>query len=140
MNYRPSPKPFGRKHVRGTNIEPNHALTMKPLQRTEDLEEALALAEKKPVLLFKHSATCSISLRAHREMEQLTGAQDPAVYLATVQRARNLSNAIAEQFGIRHESPQVILLVNGKPVFHTSHFDVTAAQVRAALSQTSMVA
>jgi bacillithiol system protein YtxJ len=45
------------------------------------------------------------------------------------QHARNVSTAIAERTGIRHESPQAIVLKDGKPVYHASHYDVTASDV-----------
>ena len=42
-----------------------------------------------------------------------------------VQDARGLAQRIAERFGIRHESPQAIVLYRGEPVDHASHSGVT---------------
>jgi bacillithiol system protein YtxJ len=104
-----------------------------PLQKSEDLEAAIAASMDQPVLLFKHSATCSISKRAEHRMMTLTEEGDPAIYQLIVQRARNLSNAIAEQFQIRHESPQIILLHEGEAVLHGSHEAVNVENVRHAI-------
>ena len=46
-----------------------------------------------------------------------------------MQRARDVSNALAEKTGIRHESPQAIVLKDEKPIYHASHYDVTAEDV-----------
>jgi bacillithiol system protein YtxJ len=46
-----------------------------------------------------------------------------------MQSARDISNAVAEKTGIRHESPQAIVLKNGAPVYHASHFDVSAEAI-----------
>lgn len=100
-----------------------------------EIEDALALEElftrsnEAPVVLFKHSTTCPISARAHREMSQFDRAVSPQIALVVVQSARSVSQGVAERTGVRHESPQVIVLRHGKPVWTASHFDITAAAV-----------
>lgn len=103
---------------------------LRTLSTEEDLETAFAQSEREPVLLFKHSARCSLSARAHREMQKLTADEDPPVYRLTVQEARDLSDEVEERLGIRHETPQAILLYEQKPLFDTSHHDATAETVR----------
>ena len=51
------------------------------------------------------------------------------VFEVVVQSARPLSNHIETFFGIRHETPQVIVLYRGQPTFDTSHRGVTADAV-----------
>lgn len=92
------------------------------------LENLITASTTKPVVVFKHSNACSISTRAYREMEKVDG-----VNLLEIQSAREVSGALAALTGVRHESPQVIVLRNGKAVWNASHFDVTADQVRKAL-------
>jgi bacillithiol system protein YtxJ len=58
---------------------------------------------------------------------------DADVRLVEVQSARDVSREIADRTGVRHESPQVIVLRNGKAVWNASHFDVTATAVAAAV-------
>lgn len=106
--------------------------SFRTLSTEEDLENAFARSEREPVLLFKHSSRCSLSARAYREMQRLDDAEDPPVYHLTVQEARDLSNAVEERLGIRHETPQAILLSKEKALFDASHHDVTAQNVREA--------
>ena len=88
------------------------------------LESLLTDSTKKPVIVFKHSNACSISARAYREMEKVDG-----VNILEVQSARAISNEFATLTGIRHETPQVVILRDGKAVWDASHFDVVAADV-----------
>lgn len=95
------------------------------LDSTESLDELFQKSHETPVLVFKHSVTCPISAEVYREVS----AVEADVNLIVVQSARSISNAIAERTGIRHESPQAIILKDGMPVYHASHFDVTADDV-----------
>ena len=82
------------------------------------------------VVLFKHSLTCPISHAAYEEMSLMN---DESVALVIVQDARAVSNEIAARTGVRHESPQTIILRDGKPVWHASHYDITKSSVMRAL-------
>src|ERR1041384_3476049 len=97
------------------------------------LENLLTDSKDKPVIVFKHSNACSISSRAYREMEQL-GDQ---VNILEVQTAREISRELANLTGVRHETPQVIILRDGKAVWNASHFDVKAADVLKAVESNS---
>jgi len=88
------------------------------------LENLFTDSTKKPVIVFKHSNACSISARAYREMEKLDN-----VNILEVQSARDVSRELADVTGVRHETPQVIVLRDGKAVWNASHFDVTADDV-----------
>ena len=96
------------------------------------LESLLTDSTKKPVIVFKHSNACSISARAYREMEKVDG-----VNILEVQSAREVSRELANRTGVRHETPQVIILRDGKAVWNASHFDVTAADVQRAVESNS---
>ena len=93
------------------------------------LENLLTDSQQKPVIVFKHSNACSISARAYREMEKL---QAP-VNILVVQSAREISRELANLTGVRHETPQVIVLRDGKAVWNASHFDVQAGAVTEAV-------
>jgi bacillithiol system protein YtxJ len=86
-----------------------------------------------PVLIFKHSSACSVSASAEDEMHRLAAKTDVPVYKLVVQRSRALSDEIAESLGVRHETPQALVLVDGEAVFDTSHFDVTVETLQDAL-------
>jgi len=104
------------------------ANTFLKLADKETWEQLLTASDERPVLVFKHSNACGISSRAYREMEQL---QD--VNVLEVQSARDLSREVADRTGIEHESPQVIVLRNGKAVWNASHYDVKAGAVAEAM-------
>ena len=99
------------------------------LESTERLAELFESSNEKPVVLFKHSVTCPISADVYNEVSNA----DAEINLVVVQSARNISNAIAERTGIRHQSPQALVLKNGKAVYHASHYDVTAEEINAKL-------
>ena len=95
------------------------------IESTEQLDELFATSNEKPVVLFKHSVTCPISSDVYHEVSNA----DADVNLVIVQTARPVSNAIAERTGIRHESPQAIILKDGKAVYNASHYDVSAEEI-----------
>lgn len=99
------------------------------INNKETLDKLITDSRTKPVVIFKHSNACGISASAYREMEKL----DDEVNLLEVQSARDVSRELADLTGIRHETPQVIVLKDGKAVWNASHFDVKAGAVRQAL-------
>ncbi len=92
---------------------------------TEELDGLFEKSNEQPVFLFKHSLTCPISAGV---FEVVSGI-DADVHLIVMQEARDVSNALAGKTGIRHESPQAIIIRDGKPVYNASHYDVTAKNV-----------
>ncbi len=97
----------------------------KEINSTEKLDELFRQSNEQPIVIFKHSLTCPISSGVYEEISNA----DADINLVVVQKARNVSTAIADKTGVRHETPQAIVLKNGKPIYHASHYDVTAADV-----------
>ena len=95
------------------------------------LNELLGQSAEQPVILFKHSDTCGISARAYREMAML----EKPVALVTVQKARALSNEIERRFSLPHETPQVLVVRDGKLAWSASHFRITADAVTRAVEE-----
>ena len=101
------------------------------------LEAAIAESADRPVLLFKHSRTCGISCEALDELQAhvAQNAAPAASYkVITVQSHRGLSDSAAHRLGVRHETPQAILVKNGRVVWNASHFRITAEALSRALS------
>lgn len=98
-------------------------------------QAAIAQSAQRPAVIFKHSLTCGTSAMAMEEIQALTSRADvdADISIVRIQEAREVSRAIEQQLGVRHESPQVLLVVDGRVVWHASHFRVTASGVRAAL-------
>jgi bacillithiol system protein YtxJ len=95
----------------------------------------LALSSDRPLLLFKHSHTCGTSAEALDEIiDHLNEERLHARYaIVTVQTHRELSNAVSKRLGVRHETPQALLIHEGRVVWSASHFRVTADAVEAAI-------
>src|SRR5262245_62279910 len=114
-------------------------LNLTHLSDVDMLEAAIAESAERPVLLFKHSRTCGISCEALDELqahvaEQLGKPSAASYKVITVQSHRGLSDRAAQRLGIRHETPQAILLKDGRPVWNASHFRITAAALARAIS------
>jgi bacillithiol system protein YtxJ len=93
------------------------------------LADLIGRSNAGPIVIFKHSITCSASATAYGEM-----ARVPAeVALVEVQSARELSREIEALTGVEHESPQVIILRNGMAVWHASHWKIRAAVIEQAV-------
>ena len=103
------------------------------IDNRETLDKLITDSNNKPVVIFKHSNACGISSAAYREMQKL----EAPVNLLEVQSAREVSRELADMTGIQHETPQVIILKDGKAVWNASHFDVKAgAELQAVQSHT----
>jgi bacillithiol system protein YtxJ len=111
--------------------------SLKPLPDTAALDAAIAESRERPVVIFKHSRSCGISCEAYDELHaHIADAAAGASYnVITVQNHRRVSDEAATRLGIRHETPQVILLRDGVPVWNASHFRITAAELTRVLSQ-----
>ena len=98
----------------------------------QDIEAMLDASREGAVVLFKHSLACAASARMAREVVALDAPDDPPVYVVTVQGARRASTALAERLGVRHETPQAIVVHGGEAVLHLSHSAIAAERLRAA--------
>ncbi|HKX33583.1 MAG TPA: bacillithiol system redox-active protein YtxJ [Blastocatellia bacterium] len=98
--------------------------TYQEILSTETLQEVLKSSERQPVLFFKHSDTCGISEQAFREFQRYLQSPESAEignYVIVVQRAREVSNQLAQLVGIEHESPQAIIVSEGRAIWNDSH-------------------
>lgn len=113
-------------------------LELTRLQGLAELDQVISNSHDKPVLLFKHSHTCGISAEALDELrvhlDEHPATADVQYAMVTVQTHRDVSNAVATKLGIRHETPQAILIRHGRAVWSASHFRVTAMELKKALA------
>jgi bacillithiol system protein YtxJ len=105
------------------------------LKSVGDLDQALG-EKQRPVVLFKHSTQCPISAAADEEYRAfIAGHPEAAVYTHLDLLAhRNVSNAIAQRLGVRHESPQAVIVEGGKVKAVLNHDEITAEALGAALA------
>lgn len=114
------------------------ASEFKRLTTEAQLNRALEASRERPVVLFKHSSTCGVSAAAYEEMVDVVDVDAGEWYLIDVRTHRPVSNAIATRLGVRHESPQVLVIGGGRVRWHGSHFQVTASAVRAAVKKATV--
>jgi len=121
---------------KGGEILMNGVSVMKGVRELTSIREAgelIAGSENKPVFIFKHSTTCPVSFNALRDFEQFVKHTDRDQFdfaLVVVREHRDVSNLIAEQLGVHHESPQVILVAGGKAVWDDSHYEITESKLK----------
>ncbi|MES2556592.1 MAG: bacillithiol system redox-active protein YtxJ [Bacteroidota bacterium] len=102
-----------------------------PLTTSAQLHDLMEQSEEVPVLLFKHSTSCSISALAKNRFEQKWNAEPNecvCVYLDLLSY-RALSNEIETLTGVMHQSPQAILIKNKRVVYEDSHTGISAATI-----------
>ncbi len=101
-----------------------------------DYENFIKASKNKPMFLLKHSSSCPISAAALREFELFSGSFTTGeCWKVLVREDKALSLAIAEETGIPHQSPQVILFIDEKPAWHSSHRAITAQSLSESLPE-----
>jgi bacillithiol system protein YtxJ len=105
-----------------------------PLQHLGQLDELVAFSEQKPAVIFKHSTRCSISRFALKQFEKEYDIEDSVdAYFLDLLEHRDISNEIANRFGVYHQSPQLLLIKGGKSVYDVSHSDIDAGELKGKL-------
>ncbi|MEN9523868.1 MAG: hypothetical protein RL065_2245 [Bacteroidota bacterium] len=104
------------------------------LQLTDEIQLDSIITESfnKPQVLFKHSTRCSISRMALSKTErnwEFTTEQVSPFYLDLLEH-RNISNAIANRFIIEHQSPQMLLIKDGKCIFSSTHNEINPLDLK----------
>lgn len=113
-----------------TNIDSSSNFEWNQLLSIDQLDAITKESAEKPILLFKHSTRCSISRMALKQFEREFNAQDKVTpYYLDLIANRDVSNDIASRFGVMHQSPQVLLIKNGKSVYSASHSDISADKI-----------
>ncbi|UJP66231.1 bacillithiol system redox-active protein YtxJ [Mongoliitalea daihaiensis] len=98
--------------------------------RLESIDQLVEIKEKsleKPVLIFKHSTRCSISSMVWDRLKRNWKTEDfdrvDPFFLDLIAH-RDISNSISKEFDVYHESPQIILIKDGKATYDTSHMGI----------------
>jgi bacillithiol system protein YtxJ len=95
------------------------------------LNEIMDLSHQQPVAIFKHSTRCSISRMALKQFENefdLEGSVTP--YFLDLLNYRDISNEISTRFEVYHQSPQLLLIKEGKSIYDASHSDIDAVELK----------
>ncbi len=111
---------------------------MREITTLKEFDALLAESERGPILILKHSTRCPVSAAAHNRMqawERVLGENAPPVYLVKVLESRELSDEIAVHLGVKHQSPQVILVRDGYALWNASHSGIGGLALDAALHE-----
>ena len=96
----------------------------------EQLTELLEGSYEKPAVIFKHSTRCSVSRMALKQFENEFDLEARvSAYFLDLIAHRDVSNEIASRFGVVHQSPQLLLIKEGKAVYNVSHSAIDAAEL-----------
>jgi bacillithiol system protein YtxJ len=103
-----------------------------PLTNLAQLNDIENMSNVKPIVIFKHSTRCSISRFALKQFEREYDLDETVdTFFLDLIEHRDVSNEIANKFGVYHESPQLILIKNGKAVYDVSHSDISTEALKA---------
>lgn len=98
------------------------------IDSVEKLQQAIDQSFQQKIAIFKHSTRCGISSRVKSNFEKEILENNPSniqFYYLDLLSYRALSNKIAEDFGISHQSPQIIVIEKGSAVHHASHSSIS---------------
>ncbi len=91
------------------------------------LDEVVATSATQTCVIFKHSTRCIVSRTALKQFEmEYVVNENLKLYFLDLLSHRDISNTIAERFGVEHQSPQILVIKNGEVVYHTSHSAIDA--------------
>lgn len=111
------------------------AVTARPAEGHALTEARELLASEDAILVLKHSNSCPVSFTAKRQYDQFVAANpDKPTRLVIVQQERELSNALETVSKLRHESPQALILKQGRVLWSGSHGAITKLKLEHAFS------
>ena len=104
------------------------------IQDENQLEEIKEKSKIRPQVIYKHSVRCGVSSVVKSRLEKAKLPTDIDYYYLDIIHFRSISNKIAEEFRVYHESPQVLLIRDGQCVYEKSHMGITAQEILAQAS------
>ncbi|WP_396149917.1 bacillithiol system redox-active protein YtxJ [Flavobacterium sp.] len=121
-----------KENVNSSKEEVNETAKFFTLDKMEQFDEIDEISQTKPVVLFKHSTRCSISRMALKQFDAEFNYPEEKIdwYLLDLLNHRDLSNEIANRYNVVHQSPQIVVIRNGKAVFNESHDSISAEDLK----------
>lgn len=101
----------------------------KPLQDCSQMDDIVIQSAVRSQVLFKHSTRCTISIMALNRLERTAAPDGADFYLLDLLNHRDVSNEIAERFGVTHASPQVLIIKQGICVYDESHNAISMEEI-----------
>lgn len=112
-----------------------NTLKWNDLTDLKQLDGLVAESASVPVFIFKHSTRCSISRMALKNFERYYSIDNASPYFLDLLSYRTISDAIASRFDVVHQSPQLILLKDGKCFYTVSHSDIDAEELKVKIAE-----
>lgn len=103
------------------------------LKDEKQLTEIVTASNSIPQVIFKHSTRCSTSSMAKNRLDRQEAPNGVNFYLLDLIKYRNISNKIASDFGVCHQSPQVLVIGNGKCIYNESHSGIVFDEIEEAV-------
>jgi bacillithiol system protein YtxJ len=105
-------------------------LSLTTEKQLEEIDKLSYTSQIKGILLFKHSTRCSISSMALSRLERSLKVSDSLpLYFLDLLNYRSISQHIAERYGIAHQSPQILVIKNGKCIYDASHSGINGQDI-----------
>ena len=98
------------------------------LEDYNQIQKALLFTE--PFLVFKHSTRCSISSMVMHRFERDFDCNNVQVYFLDLIKYRSISNQLAVDFNVEHQSPQILLIKNGNCIYNASHYAIDVDAIK----------
>ena len=95
----------------------------------EQLKQLISKSGTKPQVIFKHSTRCSISSVAFQRLQKALQPEGLEFYYLDLLAHRPLSNKVSEVFKVHHESPQVLVIRDGKCIYDESHLAISMTDI-----------
>ena len=93
------------------------------------MQEIKEKSNARPQQIFKHSTRCSISSMAKNRLDRSFRPDGIDFYFLDLIKHRNISNKISQEFNVYHESPQVLVIKNGKSIYDQSHSGIDMQEI-----------
>lgn len=88
-------------------------------------------SHNKPVIIFKHSTRCGTSAMMLTRFERnWEGTILADTYFLNLIAHKTISNTIAEDYHVYHESPQILLISKGECIYDESHLGISASEIK----------
>ena len=122
-------------YIYSTKLRVKDLMNWISLQQPEQLLQLKQLSFERPQLIFKHSTRCSISIIAKSRLERSDPPPGVDFYYLDLLNHRALSNQVAEDYDVFHQSPQVLLVINGECIYEETHNAISMEEIADQLVQ-----
>ena len=106
-----------------------------PLVSEHQLEDIRKSSSQQAQLIFKHSTRCATSSMAKNRLERSAAPVNVQFHFLDLIKHRSISNKIETEFDVSHESPQVLLIKNGKCIYNESHNGISMEEIEEQVNQ-----